>query len=254
MSGEQLERSILERKEREELKAIATAMSLEPVARTKKADLVDQILRAAGVEISEGGNAGTANGAVPGASGPPRSATEAAGDGIAATAVLTAAGTDDSLTPVGTAGEIPNGKAPRPRVARTRTAKPKADPVAATGSVLGDAGSASAETEEGSAPAGAATGSGHGEGDAVVLPPESGSGNGGDGPGEDAPAGEGTTDRPSPRRSAAASRRGASSNGAGSLTQAAGADTPSDATPAAGTSPAAETSAAAGGGHRADLR
>ncbi|MGH9304946.1 MAG: hypothetical protein ACRDZ5_11130, partial [Acidimicrobiales bacterium] len=51
MSGEQLERSILERKEREELKAIATAMSLEPVARTKKADLVDQILKAAGVEV-----------------------------------------------------------------------------------------------------------------------------------------------------------------------------------------------------------
>ena len=54
MSEEQLERSILERKEREELKAIAAAMSLEPVARTKKADLVDQILRAAGVEVATG--------------------------------------------------------------------------------------------------------------------------------------------------------------------------------------------------------
>ncbi len=55
MSGEQLERSILERKASDELRAIATAMSLEPVARSRKADLVDQILRAAGVEV-EGAN------------------------------------------------------------------------------------------------------------------------------------------------------------------------------------------------------
>ena len=34
MSEEQLERSILERKASDELRAIATAMSLEPVART----------------------------------------------------------------------------------------------------------------------------------------------------------------------------------------------------------------------------
>ena len=51
MSEEQLERSILERKASEELRAIATAMSLEPVARSRKADLVNQILRAAGVEV-----------------------------------------------------------------------------------------------------------------------------------------------------------------------------------------------------------
>ena len=73
MSEEQLERSILERKASEELRAIATAMSLEPVARTRKADLVNQILRAAGVEVEDapGAHAGasaaseatTANGA-----------------------------------------------------------------------------------------------------------------------------------------------------------------------------------------------
>ena len=51
MSEEQLERSILERKASDELRAIATAMSLEPVARLRKADLVNQILRAAGVEV-----------------------------------------------------------------------------------------------------------------------------------------------------------------------------------------------------------
>ena len=50
---QQLERSVLERKEREELRAIAQAMSLDTNSRSKKADIIDQILRAAGVEVSE---------------------------------------------------------------------------------------------------------------------------------------------------------------------------------------------------------
>jgi transcription termination factor Rho len=53
MSEEQLERSILERKAGDELRAIATAMSLEPTARLRKAELVNQILRAAGVEVDD---------------------------------------------------------------------------------------------------------------------------------------------------------------------------------------------------------
>jgi transcription termination factor Rho len=63
---QQLERSVLERKEREELRAIAQAMSLDTNSRSKKADIIDQILRAAGVEVS----AGSANG---GADAPTRS-------------------------------------------------------------------------------------------------------------------------------------------------------------------------------------
>jgi transcription termination factor Rho len=59
MSEEQLERSILERKASDELRAIATAMSLEPVARSRKADLVNQILRAAGVEVEDASGAHT---------------------------------------------------------------------------------------------------------------------------------------------------------------------------------------------------
>jgi transcription termination factor Rho len=54
MSGEQLERSILERKERVELHAIAEAMSLKPAARSKKADLIDQILQATGIGADAG--------------------------------------------------------------------------------------------------------------------------------------------------------------------------------------------------------
>ncbi|HEV2360569.1 MAG TPA: Rho termination factor N-terminal domain-containing protein, partial [Acidimicrobiales bacterium] len=62
MSGEQLERSILERKERDELHAIAEAMALKPAARSKKADIIDQILQATGVETL--GNGAIGNGSV----------------------------------------------------------------------------------------------------------------------------------------------------------------------------------------------
>ena len=54
MSETQLERSVLEAKEREELFAIADALGAKPAARAKKADLVSQILRATGIEPEEG--------------------------------------------------------------------------------------------------------------------------------------------------------------------------------------------------------
>jgi transcription termination factor Rho len=63
---QQLERSVLERKEREELRAIADAMALDTNSRSKKADIIDQILRAAGVDSTTAGSAngaGAANGA-----------------------------------------------------------------------------------------------------------------------------------------------------------------------------------------------
>ena len=50
MSDLQLERSVLEAKERDELFAIAAALGEKPTARTKKADLVSQILQVTGVE------------------------------------------------------------------------------------------------------------------------------------------------------------------------------------------------------------
>jgi transcription termination factor Rho len=46
---QQLERSVLESKERDELHAIAQAMSLKTTTRSKKSDIIDQILEAAGV-------------------------------------------------------------------------------------------------------------------------------------------------------------------------------------------------------------
>jgi transcription termination factor Rho len=50
MSDLQLERSVLEAKERDELFAIALALGSKPSARTKKADLVSQILQVTGVD------------------------------------------------------------------------------------------------------------------------------------------------------------------------------------------------------------
>jgi transcription termination factor Rho len=50
MSEPQLERSVLEAKERDELLAIADALGTKPGSRAKKADLIAQILRATGVE------------------------------------------------------------------------------------------------------------------------------------------------------------------------------------------------------------
>ena len=59
MSDPVLERSVLERKERDELQTIAKALGAKPTARAKKADLVDLILTTAGISpgSSNGGDA-----------------------------------------------------------------------------------------------------------------------------------------------------------------------------------------------------
>jgi transcription termination factor Rho len=51
---QQLERSVLEGKERDELQAIAQALSVKTNTRTKKADMIDGILRATGVAVDDG--------------------------------------------------------------------------------------------------------------------------------------------------------------------------------------------------------
>jgi transcription termination factor Rho len=50
----ELERSVLEQKERGELHVIAESLGLKPGTRTKKSDLIDQILHATGVVMSQG--------------------------------------------------------------------------------------------------------------------------------------------------------------------------------------------------------
>ncbi len=120
---QQLERSVLERKERDELRAIAQAMSLETSSRTKKADIIDQILVAAGVEVKP------AEGAAPAAAARPRAAAKPR-----ATRRASAAGADgDGVAPAGT----PVGEA-------TGTA----EPTSATGAPAGDRTSGRAGTAE----------------------------------------------------------------------------------------------------------
>ncbi|HUZ11092.1 MAG TPA: transcription termination factor Rho [Acidimicrobiales bacterium] len=66
---QQLERSVLEGKERDELSAIAQAMSLRTTTRTKKADIIDRILEATGVIPGEATGNGSVATAVPARSG-----------------------------------------------------------------------------------------------------------------------------------------------------------------------------------------
>jgi transcription termination factor Rho len=56
---QQLERSVLEGKERDELHAIAQALSVKTTTRTKKADMIDGILKATGVSVDEGAGPGS---------------------------------------------------------------------------------------------------------------------------------------------------------------------------------------------------
>ena len=78
---QQLERSVLEGKERDELSAIAQAMSLKTTSRTKKADIIDQILDATGVTsgTAEGGN-GDAGAVASNGTKPSRRTRSTAGD------------------------------------------------------------------------------------------------------------------------------------------------------------------------------
>ena len=113
---QQLERSVLEGKERDELSAIAQAMSLKTTTRTKKADIIDQILDATGVtsgpatDGSGNGDGGT-NGAKPArrtrASTAARGAADAAsfvsGDGDAGGSA-TAGATDAPVADAAPAG------------------------------------------------------------------------------------------------------------------------------------------------------
>src|SRR5580692_11178046 len=60
---QQLERSVLEGKERDELQAIAQALSVKTNTRTKKADMIDGILKATGVSVEDGAPSGAPPGA-----------------------------------------------------------------------------------------------------------------------------------------------------------------------------------------------
>ncbi len=128
MAGEQLERSILERKERDELHAIATAMALKPPSRSRKADIIDLILKATGV----GPDAAAASGN--------GSADHANGDhanGVA-TVIALAGGLEDPAVP-----DAPARPRRSPRVASRRSAAAVPD---APPTLFGGGGSSGADS------------------------------------------------------------------------------------------------------------
>jgi transcription termination factor Rho len=150
MSEQQLERSVLEGKDREELFAIADALGTKPGSRAKKADLVDQILQATGVPVSaeaaekpkrtRSGRSKASNGADSGEAAAPDQAEEA-GNGQVAHAEAAA-----EMSPGGTGA---NGTGADPNTADARPAD-----VANTGrgggraGAPGDGGGAPATGEE----------------------------------------------------------------------------------------------------------
>jgi transcription termination factor Rho len=116
---QQLERSVLEGKERDELSAIAQAMSLKTTSRTKKADIIDQILDATGVTSgpAAGGqsNGAAGHGETNGAAKPAR---RSRGGATAASANGEAAG---AAVPAGDQGAEPSAPAQAETTAPTTT-------------------------------------------------------------------------------------------------------------------------------------
>ncbi len=130
MAAEQLERSILERKERDELHAIASAMSLKPAARSKKSDIIDLILRATGVDVDA---EAAANGASPRAD------------------AVNGNGSFDTSTVFEPATETADKSAPAPetaRVATNGTGRPRRAPRAGAASGADEGATAAAGSDE----------------------------------------------------------------------------------------------------------
>jgi len=115
---QQLERSVLEGKERDELHAIAQAMSLKTTTRTKKSDIIDRILEATGVTDA----APAANGSAPATNGTARRRSAAAGpaaaegdgtDGLVPAATADPGGAEAAVAPARTNGvAVSDGPAP----------------------------------------------------------------------------------------------------------------------------------------------
>ena len=168
MAGEQLERSILERKERDELHSIATAMSLEPRPRSRKAEIIDLILQATGVgsDATNGNGSGHAYGAngangtaeangaaapveAPVAPAPRRRASRRSAASIAADAAATEGGESDGTNGVVAVVEVP--------VATVEAPEATVEAPEATGAPAGPAESAAPAAPETDRPTGRST-------------------------------------------------------------------------------------------------
>jgi transcription termination factor Rho len=129
MSDTQLERSVLEAKERDELFAIADALGAKPAARAKKSDLITQILKATGIEPD-----------VPASAESPSSARRTVSTSSVSGTAKSSAGSVGSQateavdTPVGSDGDgaaEEEVKSRRPRTRRTTSSAGSARPAEA---------------------------------------------------------------------------------------------------------------------------
>ena len=149
MSDTQLERSVLEAKERDELFAIADALGAKPAARAKKSDLITQILKATGIE--------------PDAAETP-SSSRRAGTASSVAATTKSGGGSDNADADGVAVPDGNGEVTteeRPRRPRTRRSAPSA---AASAPPAGSTGASDTASAGGPGASG--------DDDAVALAPE----------------------------------------------------------------------------------
>jgi transcription termination factor Rho len=182
-----LERSVLERKERDELAAIAEAMGVKPSSRASKAALIDQILKEAGIETgpsekpkrsrsrsrsagsagaeateSGGSGGGNGEGATGDASGSPNGATTDVADESPAAA--TAAANDPAVTASAGNGEAAPAEGGGERAtARQASETPSESPVST------EAGAATSEGRATEAGDGDGTGAGAQGGDAATA-------------------------------------------------------------------------------------
>jgi transcription termination factor Rho len=153
---QQLERSVLEGKERDELHAIAQALSVKTNTRTKKADMIDGILKATGVSVEDGapsggppgggevsGNGDSANGS---SANGRRSERPSRSSGAVPTDGDGGAGADGSSSETAT-GERTGGRRPGRRPATTQSFGP-------SDGVDGDGGTVELDEEFGDAVSG----------------------------------------------------------------------------------------------------
>ncbi len=213
MSEQQLERSVLEAKEREELFAIADALGTKPTSRAKKADLVTLILRATGVEASPEEPAESpkrpsrTRKAIPAADGDAVQSSVDADGSTAAEPEAPAAGANGNSraeadrTPTSAAQPAPRQPAPSRAIAGSADNGPGAGPGSS------GPGGGSGDDEPGAGPGGSGPGAGSGS-------KEPGARAGATAPGAASAANEpGIRNEPGVR--AGASGRGAGSGGSG---------------------------------------
>jgi transcription termination factor Rho len=164
---QQLERSVLEGKERDELHAIAQALSVKTNTRTKKADMIDGILKATGVSVDDqpsagagsASNGGDADGASSNGRRTARSGRGSGGEASDRAGTSPQDGAADDGTSAEGSEERPTGRRPARRQATVQSFGPADDADQVGGSVdldedLPEPGSRDAATDRSASPDG----------------------------------------------------------------------------------------------------